>query len=124
MNLFDTGEAARVLCLEGKGLKFLLEKYVGVEADKKYQLEDWRWRPLPEDMLKYAWEDTHYLLYIYDCLRKDLLAAAVNQPPQTFLITVWKWSQALALTVYEKPKVKDMEFYRAITWKETALDPL
>lgn len=36
MNLFDTGEAARVLCLEGKGLKFLLEKYVGVEADKKY----------------------------------------------------------------------------------------
>jgi len=40
------------------------------------------------------------------------------------LITVWKRSQALALTVYEKPKVKDMEFYRAITWKETALDPL
>lgn len=54
MNLFDTGEAARVLGLEGKGLKFLLEKYVGIQADKKYQLEDWRRRPIPEDMLKYA----------------------------------------------------------------------
>jgi len=30
VNLFDTGEAARVLGLEGKGLKFLLEKYVGI----------------------------------------------------------------------------------------------
>jgi len=57
-------------------LKFLLEKYVGIDADKKYQLEDWRKWPLPDDMLKYAREDTHYLLFIYDCMRKELLNAA------------------------------------------------
>jgi len=28
-------------------------------------------RPLPEEYLRYAREDTHYLLYIYDCLRKN-----------------------------------------------------
>ena len=89
VNLFDTGEAARVLGLEGKGLKFLLEKYVGIQADKKYQLEDWRRRRIPEDMLKYAREDTHYLLFIYDCMRKDLLAAAKDQNPNTFLKSVW-----------------------------------
>lgn len=37
-----------------------------VSADKQYQLADWRIRPLPEEMIKYAREDTHYLLYIYD----------------------------------------------------------
>ena len=39
------------------------------QADKRYQLADWRTRPLPEDMLKYARMDTHYLLYIYDRLK-------------------------------------------------------
>lgn len=30
-------------------------------------------RPLPEDYLRYAREDTHYLLYIYDLLRNLLI---------------------------------------------------
>jgi len=30
-------------------------------------------RPLPEEYLRYAREDTHYLLYIYDCLRNQLI---------------------------------------------------
>ena len=38
----------------------------GFETDKQLQLGDWRLRPLPADMLKYAQADTHYLLYIYD----------------------------------------------------------
>lgn len=37
-----------------------------VTAAKEYQLADWRIRPLPAELLKYAREDTHYLLYIYD----------------------------------------------------------
>ncbi len=43
-----------------------------MHADKKYQLADWRLRPLPAEMLKYAREDTHYLLYIHDCLKRDI----------------------------------------------------
>jgi exosome complex exonuclease RRP6 len=31
------------------------------------------YRPLPEEMLFYARSDTHFLLYIYDCLRNLLL---------------------------------------------------
>jgi exosome complex exonuclease RRP6 len=30
-------------------------------------------------MLKYAREDTHYLLYIYDCLRQQLLEKGAKQ---------------------------------------------
>lgn len=73
VNLFDTGQAARVLGLKGLGLAYLLQHYCQVMADKKYQLADWRIRPLPADYLKYAREDTHYLLHIYDRIRQDLL---------------------------------------------------
>jgi len=41
-------------------------------ADKQYQLSDWRQRPLSPELIKYAREDTHYLLYAFDRLRMDL----------------------------------------------------
>ncbi|KAF0976261.1 hypothetical protein FDP41_004936 [Naegleria fowleri] len=72
VNMFDTGQACRVLTLPGCSLAYLLKHYCGIEADKKYQLADWRVRPLPSEMVKYAREDTHYLLYIYDRLRQDM----------------------------------------------------
>ncbi|KAH0982902.1 hypothetical protein GBA52_010079 [Prunus armeniaca] len=30
---------------------------------------DWRLRPLPEEMVRYAREDTHYMLHMYDLMR-------------------------------------------------------
>ena len=39
------------------------------QADKRLQLADWRVRPLTADMLHYARADTHFLLYVADCLR-------------------------------------------------------
>ena len=36
VNMFDTGQAARVLGLKGFGLAHLLHQYCGVIADKKY----------------------------------------------------------------------------------------
>lgn len=53
VNLFDTGEASKVLGLKGS-LGFLLKHYCDVITDKKFQLADWRQRPLPEEMMKYA----------------------------------------------------------------------
>ena len=47
--------------------------YCDFIPDKRYQLADWRIRPLPDDMLLYARSDTHFLLYIYDNLRNALL---------------------------------------------------
>ena len=51
----------------------LLEE--GVQTDKRYQLADWRIRPLQQEMLLYARMDTHYLLYMYDLLRVRLCSA-------------------------------------------------
>ena len=39
------------------------------QADKRWQLADWRVRPLSAEMLRYARMDTHFLLCIYDRLR-------------------------------------------------------
>jgi exosome complex exonuclease RRP6 len=46
--------------------------FVGVVLNKKYQLADWRVRELPYEMLEYARMDTHYLLCVFDVLRKEL----------------------------------------------------
>ena len=37
-----------------------------LQTDKRFQLADWRVRPLSPQMLQYARTDTHYLLHIYD----------------------------------------------------------
>lgn len=54
-------------------------------------------RPLPEEMIKYAQADTHYLLYVYDRLRADLFDAANGQP--TLMQLVWSKSKDLCLKV-------------------------
>jgi exosome complex exonuclease RRP6 len=74
VNLFDTYHASHALELESHGLAFLLKYYCDVETNKKFQLADWRIRPLPAEMLKYARMDTHYLLYIYDRMRNEVLS--------------------------------------------------
>lgn len=96
VNMFDTGQAARVLEFPRFSLAYLLDHYCGVTADKKYQLADWRIRPLPNEMLKYAREDTHYLLYIYDRLRAELRARG-NQN-KNFLHAAWnRYARAFPL---------------------------
>ena len=72
VNVFDTYFAAKILNFPHLSLKYLLKKYVHYEADKVQQISDWRERPLSEKQLKYARDDTRYLLYIYDSLRRDL----------------------------------------------------
>ncbi|GKZ01538.1 hypothetical protein MPSEU_001104400 [Mayamaea pseudoterrestris] len=72
VNLFDTGRAAAALGLPKKSYAYLLRHYVGIDADKSYQLADWRQRPLTPDMQQYAIQDTHYLLGIYERIKYDL----------------------------------------------------
>ena len=59
--MFDTGQAARVLAYPSASLAYLLERHVGFNADKRYQLADWRIRPLPQHMIDYARADTRYV---------------------------------------------------------------
>lgn len=44
VNMFDTGQASRVLNFPRFSLAYLLKFYCDVDADKQYQLADWRIR--------------------------------------------------------------------------------
>ncbi|CAH8362304.1 unnamed protein product [Eruca vesicaria subsp. sativa] len=102
-NLFDTGQASRVLNLERNSLEFLLQIFCGVTANKEYQNADWRIRPLPKEMTRYAREDTHYLLYIYDVMRVELHRMAKgDEHTDSPLLQVYKRSYDLCTQLYEK----------------------
>lgn len=72
--LFDTKLAAQLLGEKAFGLGSLLEKYVGVTVEKKYQRADWAQRPLPPELIEYAAEDTRYLPRLRDELKARLEA--------------------------------------------------
>ena len=113
VNLFDTGQAARVLGLPCS-LAACLQRYCGVKANKRYQMADWRKRPLPQPLLDYARGDTHYLLYVFDRLREDLLRQGPEVPaplvvpipaghPGGSLGTALQRSRQLCHMLYEPP---------------------
>ncbi|XP_073062727.1 protein RRP6-like 2 isoform X1 [Primulina eburnea] len=110
-NMFDTGQASRVLKMERNSLEYLLNHFCGVAANKEYQNADWRLRPLPHEMIAYAREDTHYLLYIYDVLRQKLLMSAAesenSDPPLT---EVYKRSYDICCQLYEKELLTDNSY--------------
>lgn len=101
VGLFDTFHAASALGYPKRSLKFLLQKLVNFEADKRYQMADWRVRPLPSGMFDYARSDTHYLLYIYDKLRNDLIEASTNE--ENLIDYVKERSKNEALQRYDRP---------------------
>ena len=80
-------------------------------ADKRYQQADWRVRPLTSEMLRYARDDTHYLLYIYNTMK----AALVEKAGGTTLLVeeVLRASELVALYQYVKP-VFDVDGYKAL----------
>uniref|UniRef100_A0A8D3CUW8 Exosome complex component 10 n=1 Tax=Scophthalmus maximus TaxID=52904 RepID=A0A8D3CUW8_SCOMX len=101
VNLFDTHQASRALNLARHSLDHLLKHFCTVDSDKRYQLADWRIRPLPDEMVQYARTDTHYLLYIYDCVKTQLLETNHGQPG--LLQSVWNKSKDISLKKYVKP---------------------
>eukprot|EP00727_Mastigamoeba_balamuthi_P002511 m51a1_g12257 putative exosome component 10 (939) ;mRNA; f:172070-175724 len=103
VNAMDTGQAARALGYQSASLKYMLERQCGVIADKRYQLADWRVRPIPAEMLKYAREDTHYLEFVYHKIKSELLHKGGKQ----LLQTVLDRSRDLCLKVYEPPRFNE-----------------
>ncbi|XP_022597415.1 exosome component 10 [Seriola dumerili] len=101
VNLFDTHQASRALNLARHSLDHLLKHFCNVDSDKRYQLADWRIRPLPDEMVQYARTDTHYLLYIYDSVRAQLLD--FNHGQTGLLQCVWNKSKDISLKKYLKP---------------------
>ncbi|KAI0345691.1 hypothetical protein BDW22DRAFT_1426352 [Trametopsis cervina] len=122
VNLFDTYHASKILDFPRHALATLMEMYCDFTPDKRYQLADWRIRPLPEAMLNYARSDTHFLLFIYDNLRNALIDCAQSRaasraqspaepqagtstgvdPSHALVREVLSRSQDTALRVYEQ----------------------
>lgn len=100
VGLFDTYYAADALQFPGKGLKYLLQEFANFEAQKQYQLADWRRRPLIPPLLEYARSDTHYLLYIYDQVRNLLVESST--PDNNLVDYVLEGSKKEALQTYER----------------------
>ncbi|KAJ3121613.1 Exosome component 10, partial [Nowakowskiella sp. JEL0407] len=100
VNLFDTFQASVTLAFAHHSLAHLLMHYCSVLADKQFQTADWRIRPLPVEMLKYAQSDTHYLLYIYDRMRNELLEKSNENA--NLMRSVLTKSEQTALKKFEK----------------------
>jgi ribonuclease D len=73
--IFDTRVAAQLLGYTAFGLAALLERFFDVKLDKKHQRADWSMRPLTNDMLDYAAQDTRWLLQLKDHMAAELARA-------------------------------------------------
>jgi ribonuclease D len=113
VNMFDTGQAARVLGLAGGyGLANLLETLCKVGTNKRFQTSDWRTRPLSKDMVQYARTDTHYLLYIRDRLENLVLGLGSGTPG---LVTAY--GRKMLAQVMEKSANISLK-----TWKDSVCE--
>jgi exosome complex exonuclease RRP6 len=119
VGLFDTFQASKLLgaCEARLGAKLtplgsagyakhslaaLLQRFVGFEADKRYQLADWRIRPIPAEMLYYARSDTHFLLYVYHALAHALWASKRDEGvKRVFELSTLTAGQAFSFPPYE-----------------------
>ena len=99
VNLLDTGRACRLLQYPSFGLAHLLQRNARVVADKKHQLSDWRQRPLPDEMRKYAVMDTYFLLEIAETL---LYEVDSHKSPEVTIEKLFETSQAVTLIRYDK----------------------
>jgi ribonuclease D len=70
--IFDTMIAAQLLGFEQIGLAALIERYFDVTIGKVGQKSDWSRRPLSENQLRYAVNDTRFLERLADRMHGDL----------------------------------------------------
>ncbi|CAD6585716.1 MAG: exosome nuclease subunit [Alectoria sarmentosa] len=104
VGLFDTFHASRSLGYPKHGLAYLLKRYANFDAAKQFQMADWRIRPLPEKMFNYARSDTHFLLYVYDNMRNELIDKSdTSQEVGDLFEDVLKSSKEETLQRYERP---------------------
>lgn len=110
VGLFDTYHAARSLGYPGASLAYLLDRFIGFKAQKQYQIADWRIRPLGKELFEYARADTHFLLYIFDNMRNELVEKSdLSNVEKNKVRDVLEKSKETALQRYEHP-VYDEKF--------------
>ena len=73
-NIFDTHQAASILGCHNLSLSTLISQYLDMELkkDKKMQRSKWETRPLTEEQIHYAVEDTAHLTALYRRLEAEI----------------------------------------------------
>lgn len=74
VQIFDTMLAAQLLGHSAFGLAALIQNYFGVTIPKEGQKADWSRRPLSQDLIDYAAQDTYYLPALHQILTRELEA--------------------------------------------------
>jgi ribonuclease D len=87
-NVFDTMAAARVCGYNRVGLSNLLELLLDIKHPKTHQTDDWAQRPLPDDYIRYAQMDTHFLHQLRDLLYEELLELGRVEETYEFFVDV------------------------------------
>ncbi len=97
-NIFDTMLAAQFLGFPHIGLADLIERFFGIEIDKRYQRHDWASRPLLPEHLDYARGDTHWLLALREIMSYKLEKAGRLEHvlEECQLIEAREWSGRVA----------------------------
>ena len=70
--VFDTMIAAQLLGFEQIGLAALIERFFAITIGKAGQKSDWSRRPLSDNQLRYAVNDTRFLAQLADRMRDEL----------------------------------------------------
>lgn len=138
VDLFDTMIAARLAGKTAFGLAALVKEYFGIELSKASQKANWAIRPLPQEMLEYAMNDTRYLLEIADILEADLrrmgrfewflesrdrMIAAAREVKERDDNTVWRITGSSALSPRAQAVLRILWFWRdaeARSWDRPA----
>jgi len=114
-NLFDTMIAARILGWKSFGLGSILQARFEVTLNKKMQRADWGQRPLTQEQIAYAREDTHYLLRLRDLQMAELEEAGrLEEAREQF---------ARLTSIQPTPRMLDPDAYWNIDGAR-ALDPI
>ncbi|CAK1554205.1 unnamed protein product [Leptosia nina] len=116
--MVDTYFASKALRLARNSYEYILKKYCDIQAMKHLRLSDWRMRPLSDQLIEYARTDTHYLLYIWHMMKKDILKTNGEHG----LIMVFEESKAVCAKIYAKPTITD-ESHLALIPHDTYLYP-
>ena len=126
-DLFDTMIAARLCGRAGLGLAALVEEFFGIKLSKASQKANWAIRPLSDQMVEYALNDTRYLLEIADTLEADLrrlgrwtwfeesrdrMIASTRETKERDDNKVWRISGSSALSPHAQAVLRILWFWR------------
>ncbi len=126
-NVFDTYHAARLAGIKEVGYASLVKFFFGIDLPKSSQKANWARRPLTLPMMKYALNDTRYLLDLSDRLAALLQAkqrwswleetcgravAAAATDRDRDLDKVWKVAGSAALRGQASAVLRELWFWR------------